>query len=504
MNRIQFKNPKSYGMLASVTAILLLLALVLLNVGIGLLPKTVTLIDSSFNRLYTLSKTTEARVSALREDVTVYFLCENGTEDAVLRTFLDRYAALSSRITVKVIDTKAQPTFVPAYTSKALSNYSVILETKKRTLAIDYYDLYLWENEMLGILTAEEYVAMAEDATGSYLLSYYPTEQHFNGESKLTNGIAYVTADRIPKVYATSNHKETALGSDFKEALKSNAYEVIEGFSLLAYGGVPADCDVLLVNYPKADLSESEVEWISDYLEKGGGLILTTGAGEAYNDVTVTKEDASTETTPSSYPNLMALLGRKGLSAEDGVVVETDKNMSYSSYPVVLLPDVNREHPVTSGAKGSTTVLYTAHGIRVKEGATGVTSLFTTSKNSYTADVDSDELYEKTDSSKDGPFTVAAAATYGKGDLIWFASAYMLDDSVDSLVSGGNHAFAISACDYLAEKADEIALPSVSLEEPMLVITGNTAAILGVVFIGVIPFSILVGGLAFWMKRRRA
>ena len=490
--KLSLKRPANYGLLTSLIAILLLLVLVLVNVAVNLLPRTVTVLDSSFNQLYTLSETTEERISALKEDVTVYFLCSDGTEDPSLRTFLDRYDALSDRVTVRVVDPKENPTFTSAYTDAVLSNYSIIIEGAKRSLAIDSYDLYLWENEALGILTYEEYAAMASDATGSYLLSYYPTVQHFNGESKLTNGISYVTADSVPRVYVTSNHSETALGSDLRATLKANAYELVEGFSLFSAGGVPKDCAVLLVNNPKSDLSADERTWIADYLASGGRLFLTTAADNAYG------------TEDETLPNLTALLAEYGLSAISGVIVEEDSSLSYSNYPVVLLPKPDRENPIFEGASGSTVVFYTAHGIRIAEGASGVTPLFTTSEKSYTAEIGTDDLYERTESSEDGPFMAAVLAERGKGRLVWFASAYALDDSIDSLVSGGNHTYAVSAFDHLTEKRDALALPSVSLEDPKLVITETTAVTLAIVFIGVVPFSVLFGGIFYIRKRRRA
>ena len=157
--RITMKKPAAFGVRAVLVALLLLAALVLLNLLTALLPQHLSKIDSSHNRLYTLSERTEEALRALDGDVTLYFLCSNGTEDATLRTFLDRYASLSDRIKVKVVDPVANPTFTKTYTDAALSNYSVIIAGEKRSLSIDYYDLYLWENEMLGILTAEEFEA---------------------------------------------------------------------------------------------------------------------------------------------------------------------------------------------------------------------------------------------------------------------------------------------------------------------------------------------------------
>ena len=502
------KHTVSYGMKAVLLSVLLLLALVLLNVAVSFLPKSITELDSSYNQLYTLSETTEKQVSTLSDRVTIYFLCDNGTEDATIRTFLDRYAALNGKVEIKTVDPVKQPTFTEKYTESTLSNYSIIVESNRRSVCIDYYDLYLWENEQLGILTAEEYVTWMSDSYGAYILSYYPTVQHFNGEAKITNAITYAVSETVPKIYVLSGHGEVSLGADALSVLKSNAYELVTDTSLFSAGGIPQDCSLLLIHTPTKDISKTEADWIKDYLDNGGSVFLTTAAAKQYlPSVQIVKGDdgsETTETVPSDFPNLMALLANYGLSATNGIVIEQDKNLSYSASPFVLLPNKNTEHAVTSGASGATALFYTAHGIRIAEDAKNVTTLFSTSKSAYTSNSTSTDSYEKDALSEDGPFALAVAAECGKGKLVWFASQSILDDNVDTLVSGGNHAYAVSACDFLTEKEDSVALPSVSLEEPMLVITGNTATLFAVFFCGVIPISVFFGGLLFCSKRRKA
>ena len=489
----------SHSMKTVLVSLLLLIALIGVNVLVHLLPANFTSFDASYNKIYTLTETTEKQIASIDEAVTVYFLCDNGTEDATVRTFLDRYAALNRNIRIVTVDPVKQPTFAETYTDKALSNYSIILESARRTLCIDYYDLYLWENEQLGILTAEEYVTWMSDSYGAYILSYYPTVEHFNGEAKITNGLSYVTAESVPKVYVLSSHGEVSLGADALSALKSNAYDVVPDTSLLKHGGVPKDCDLLLIHTPASDLTAEECGWIKAYLENGGSLFLTTAAAKQYAPT-----QSGCEITPSEFPNLTSLLSCYGLSATNGIVIEQDKNLSYSASPFVLLPNKNSEHAVTSGASGSTALFYTAHGIRIADGAKNVTALFTTSASAYTSNSKSTESYEKDETSEDGPFALAVAAECGKGKLVWFASQSILDDNVDTLVSGGNHAHAVSACDYLTEKEDAVVLPSVSLEEPMLIVTGSAAVLFAAIFCAVVPLSVLLGGLFFRLKRKKA
>ena len=51
---------------------------------------------------------------------------------------------------------------------------------------------------------------------------------------------------------------------------------------------------------------------------------------------------------------------------------------------------------------------------------------------------------------------------------------------------------------------DGLAIPSVSLEEPKLIVTGNTVVVFAALLCGVIPLSILLGGIFYLQKRKRA
>ena len=499
----------SFGLRTVLISLVLLVLLVGLNIAASLLPIHLKLIDTSYNALYTLSSTTAQKLSGIDEPVTVYFLCSDGTADNSILTFLRRYESVSRNITVKTVNTTENSSFSLAYTDRELSDYSVIVEGKRRSAVIDYYDLYLWEDTQLGlgIMTFEQYAAMMSSSS-SYLLEIYPPVQHFNGEAKITNAVSYVTSENVPKIYAVSSHGETAIGSDFRNTIKASAYDLVEGFSLLAYGGIPADCDTLLFHAPTSDITAEEAAWILSYLEKGGNLFLSTAIGKQYSDIEVTETDESgaktVKTDPSDFPNLMAVLKRAGLSASNGVIVEPDSKMSLSSNNTMLLPKANGSHAATSASSGSTLLLPSAHAILIDSAATDAVSLFTTSASSYTVSVGSTDITKKDEYSLDGPFAVGAYAKIGDGEIVWYASGTFLTDYYDTLVSGGNHAYAIAAFDAMNEKEATTALPSVSLEEPKLIVTDQTAMVFASFLCGVIPFSVLLGGFVFVRKRRRA
>ena len=124
------------------TVVILAIA-VFLNLLIGELPSSATKIDVSENKLYSIGDETKNVASSLTEDVTLYLLAEDGSEDATLNELLlTRYADLSSHIKYEKKDLVLNPSFASSYTDEDLASNSVIVVSDKRSKVIPYSDLY--------------------------------------------------------------------------------------------------------------------------------------------------------------------------------------------------------------------------------------------------------------------------------------------------------------------------------------------------------------------------
>ena len=123
------------------TVVILAIA-VFLNLLIGELPSSATKIDVSENKLYSIGDETKNVASSLTEDVTLYLLAEDGSEDATLNELLTRYADLSSHIKYEKKDPVLNPSFASSYTDEDLASNSVIVVSDKRSKVIPYSDLY--------------------------------------------------------------------------------------------------------------------------------------------------------------------------------------------------------------------------------------------------------------------------------------------------------------------------------------------------------------------------
>lgn len=79
----------------AILAAAILLA-VLVNLVVRAIPSKYTEFDLSEGKMYTLGDSSVQLAQSLQQDVIIYYLCETGSEDAIITKLLDHYAAESS------------------------------------------------------------------------------------------------------------------------------------------------------------------------------------------------------------------------------------------------------------------------------------------------------------------------------------------------------------------------------------------------------------------------
>ncbi len=472
------------GSFSMVMTAVVLAAVILLNLFVAEIPSTYTKYDLSSLQLYSISEETEQILANVDEDINVYILTQRGAELANTVELLGRYEALNNHIHVSTVDPLSNPNFVSNYTDQSLTDNSVIVESAKRSMAIDYNDIY-----------PREY--SEEELYYYYYYGQMPTgTPYFNGELMFTTAIDYVTRDDLPTMYSLTGHGETALGSTYLEYISSENVATSE-FSLINIDAIPEDCSSILINNPTSDLSVTDVDMLKAYLDQGGNIILVTG-GTTYSS--------------ASMPNLAELTAYMGLESVDGVVVETDRN-HYMGYQHYLLPSVN-----TSAADGPTTLMSStdayllmnaAHGI-LSDGSKTVIPLLTSSSSAYVkADLTSETL-DKADGDIEGMVYVGAAVT-GEADgtrsdsykFVWYSSPAISDENADMYVSGGNSDLFISTVNWMSANKTNLSIIAKQMQVEALTVTEADVAIWSPVVIFVVPLAFLVWGFVIWFKRRK-
>lgn len=443
---------------------------VLVNLLVGAIPSKYTELDLSEAKMYTLSDSSRKLVQGMDQDVTIYYLCETGSEDAILTKLLDHYAEESGHLRWEQKDPALYPTFAAQYGASDAAAGSLIVVSGDDSVVLDAADLY-------------EYDYSDYSTTGSANVT-------FGGEKQITSAIYKLTAAEESHVYYTTNHGEQAPTSSLTEALEAQNLD-LQPLDLLT-STIPDDCSLLIMNAPASDFASDglvdEISQLQAYLENGGKVLLTTSA---FVDT----------------PNLDAVMAQFGLAREPGLVVEGDAGHALYGYPYSLFPDYSttEESTALNGVnKGSHVMLSVAQGITVTEtDGVAAESLLNTSEDSYSkADLDENSSSEKDAGDVDGPFSLAVWARNDStgAEAIWIGCPNMDNEQLYQSVPG-NLTF-LQGC-AASMVGQEILIDTKALEAEPITVAASSAMTLGMVFVFLLPAAVLIAGAAVVLLRRR-
>ncbi len=444
---------------------------VLVNLLVGAIPSKYTEFDLSAAKMYTLGDSSRELMQSLDQDVTIYYLCETGSEDVILTKLLDHYADESSHLKWEQKDPAIYPTFAAQYGASNVSTGSLIVVSGDNSVVLDAADLY-------------EYDYSDYYTTGSANVT-------FGGEKQITSAIYKLTAAEESHAYYTTNHGEQAPTSSLMETLEAQNIS-LEPLDLLT-STIPDDCDLLIINAPTSDFASDglvdEISQLQTYLENGGKVLLTTSA---YDET----------------PNLDAVMAQFGLAREPGLVVEGDADHALYGYPYSLFPDYGTtdESTALDGVNQSTHVMFSvAQGITITE-TDDVTAefLLNTSEDSYSkSNLNENSTTEKGSGDTDGPFSLAAWArneTTG-AEVIWIGCPNVDNEQVYQSIPG-NLTF-LQGCAVSLAGQDGILIDTKALEAAPITVAASASTTLGMVFVFILPAAVLIAGAVVVLLRRR-
>ena len=449
-------------------SVVVLAILIVVNIFASSLPTTMTRYDISASKLYSITSNTKAVVNGLEEDVTIYWVVQSGQEDEVIENLLGKYDSLSDHIQVAKKNPDVYPTFAEQYTDEIVMNNSLIVECGDRSRFIGYNDIYVQEADI-------------------YSYSYNTS---FDGEGAITSAIDYVVSEELPQVYILEGHGEADLPASLQEQIEKENMET-NTLSLLTVDAIPEDADCVMIYAPESDISQEEKELLADYAADGGKLFVAAGP-----------------VPDGILENLYCLLADYGVEANEGIVVEGDREHYSFQGPMALLPEMN-SNTITDSLieENYYPIMSVSLGLTVAENDRSgtVTELLTTSGMAYSKLAGySMTDYEKEEGDIDGPFALAVSIeTAGEGQIVWFTSSYFLDDMYNATSSGANANLGMNALSALIGETEAMAIRSKSLNYNYLTINSSTASLLKALMTGVFPLVYLGIGVWVVLKRRR-
>lgn len=461
------------------TTIVILAILVVINMCAGAIPTKYTQLDMTSTGMYSIGDETKSVVSNIEDDVTVYWIVQDGEEDETVENLLEQNKDLNKKLTVEKVDPVINPNFASRYTNDSVYNNSlvVVCEAKNKSRYVSYYDIYSTSYD--------------ED---------YNTVTEYNGEGALTAALNYVTSDGQTKVYTLSGHGEQTIPDNFQSAME-NQNIALETLSLLSEGSVPEDCESLLIYSPASDLSKAEVKAIRNYVKKGGSVMMFT--------------DCQAE----ELPNLYGMMEKYGVKAVSGMIVEKDANYYASGYPNYLIPEIE-EHDITQPLTGGNyyVLMPIAQGLEISQSQSDsedgdsymVTPLLTTTDQAFSKkdgiNATSAEKESGDISTEDG-FAVGVAVTddsgSAEGKIVWYTSSYITDQQMDTLSAGANMDLIINSISWMCDTEEAITIHAKTMNNEYLTLTSAQSGRWTIILVIVIPLAFLISGIYVWAKRRK-
>lgn len=453
-----------------------LVAAVAVNMVASQLPEKLASIDVTSQKLYSITEDTEKILKDLKEDITIYVLAKEDSQDTNLEKTLKRYEDASSHIKVEYKDPSVSPTFYKEYSDTALTSNSIIVVGENRSKVINYNDIYEY---------SVDYSTYQQTLTG------------YDGEGQLTSAISYVTSENTTVMYAISGHGEATLSGSFTDALEKQNAE-LKTLNLVENENIPEDAACIFMLAPEKDYSEDDVNKIKSYLENGGKAVIASN---------YQAEDLT---------NFKSILAAYDVNVADGIVIEGNSQYYYQA-PYYLLPEIEYD-TVTSGASSGYIFAPYAQGFTYPEQTeeeessdTTYTPLLTTSEDAYSkVDPANAQTLDKEENDIMGPFAIglhvskASAEEDGEStELYLFGTADIFTDQASSYVYGNNLTLFTGVTTQFSGGEAESVIPVKSYETSNLVV--SQAVVTGgmLIMLILIPVGLLVTGIIIWARRRK-
>ncbi len=283
-------------------------AIVLFNVVIGAAADKIQLRwDLTESKLYALTNETKAVLSALDEEVTLYYFASAGHENDQIVQTLDMYRTASKYLKIVQSDPNTDPISARRFTDKgiAIQQNTIVLERGTRYRAI---------------LPSEIYQSYQTQSGQTLNAAFFGLEQ------LLTRGIAFVASDETKRVYFTYGHNEV----DYTPVMGALKNENIETYQIdLKTQDIPEDADAVYIMAPSDDFTEDELLRLDAFLLKGKGAHVAFTSGKA-------------------LPRLEEYLRSFwGVGMYQDLVCEADSSRTIN-YPYMFIPDA-ASHAITEG-----------------------------------------------------------------------------------------------------------------------------------------------------------
>lgn len=479
--------------LRSATFTILLIVLILaIYVGANALIDKIDPADIDFTseKLYSLSQESKDKIASVEKDTKI--ILYGMSEYPEVEDFAKLYSKQNEHITYEILtDASTRPDLQNSYGIGSSTDSLIIIEAGEQRKAVTVSDLYS--------------------------VDYSTYESIDITEQSLTNAIIAVNLEKTPKIYFATDHayykEEYTVAQEY---LKNEANDV-EDINIIVNGGIPEECDVLVITTLSEDFTEFEKNEILAYIQKGGKLMVLADPNFGLIEL----------------PNFNSILEQYGVSISKGEIFEEDSANMINGYADMIIPDINSESEITryistDGAlvfMGSGKINFVSDDELENLGVTKENLVYAKSSafirtdynTSSTSRIDSDEdasgavlgsLLTKKITNEDGTET--------NSELLLYSNSIMVSDlavtlngttsNSSSKVMGirfyNNKDLMINSVSYLTQRTDNVTIRKDTGTTYTFTATEQEVLIIKIIIIA-LPVAVLLAGIIVWQVRRR-
>lgn len=459
---------------------------ILLNVVVGILGERFPSInvDMTKSGANTLSEDALEVIDGVKQKTELYLIGADSTLEQYevymqLENMMDRIVERNSNISFETVDPAGNPGFMSNYTSEGLMAGDVLVRTEKRYRIVKQATMF----------------PTTTDSTTYQQTSYN------DSSAALANAISAVNSEAMPVVAVDTGHTPLMSVDGFTSELEKNNFEIKE-FNLLT-DEIPEGTQAIILPSPSADLTEAEVEKVSDYLNDD--------ETSEFRNLVVLYTPQMTE-----MPNLKGLMNEWGLDAVPQSEVTATSDGSYVQYKDYMIANATDE--VDLGGQSSYGYLLAPMASPVEvlwDGRNEVTTsvLMTSPEDAerLVYDAESKEM-ETVSSGQENLIAMGtkmykyASNSYRNSNVVAVGCGLFVDGSFLSASAFSNKDYAIDLFKYLTNTTGSTAaVASNKVELYAQDITMSEAEAKGwglYTFMIGIPVAFLVVGVVVFLKRR--
>ncbi|MBR4232306.1 MAG: GldG family protein [Oscillospiraceae bacterium] len=464
------RAPAPVRLAVAISAVVIAIV-ILFSLFLKQLPSNVLEYDISSNKLYEVSDVTKEFIGTLKDDIEITVIQDSTQLDERLVKFLDRYGKLSDRIKISYVDPIENPSVLDIYETET---DSVVVQDmtngRKNIININGFDTY--EESIFGY----DYM----------YYNYYQTYRlnSFDADGQITSAINSVMNERTQMIYYLTGHGEQDMNATVEASIYKVGYKT-QTVNLLKDGGMPDDCDLLVIYVPTNDLADDEYDMIIDYMNGGGKALLLID--------------------DNRLTNFATLMADFGLKINDGML--GDKSNYYTSYfqtfgYYCIAPNLSSDSSITKSIKQAAMLVYPRGMTRITANHKNVS--VETFMNTSSQGI----CYYDENNKSEGAFIVGAVATETlpsgqKARMTVISAAYIADtDLTSSYTNMSNLDILLNS--VIANFEDVSSTMNIPAKSVQLVNNNSVnTPIWNALFIAIIPLAFLAVGFVTWNTRRK-